>query len=89
MNSEQIQSFLINKTSANKRYVKIHFQKRNAIHGLFLTEEKDFQDLSKKNFWRIVTEKNFDEYNKSKNAGLSRIFNGSEIIRLSLLSDES
>jgi hypothetical protein len=88
MNAEQIQTFLSNKISEQNKYVKIQFQKREALYGLFLTQEKDYADLSKKNFWRIVTQKNFDQYNKSKDANLSRIFNGSEITRLSLLTEE-
>jgi len=88
MNSEQIQSFLSKNISAKDRYVKISFQKRETVFGLFLTEEKDYKELSSKNFWRIVTQKNFDQYNKSKDLSLSRIFNGSEISRLSLMKDD-
>jgi len=44
--------------------------------------------LSAKNFWRIVTSKNFDAYNKSKDVNLARLFNGTEFSKLSLLSDE-
>ena len=88
MNSEQIQSFLSKNISEKNQYVKISFQKREALYGLFLTSEKDFKDLSLKNFWRIVTQKNFDKYSKSKDVSLSRIFNGSEITRLSLLTSE-
>ena len=88
MNSEQIQSFLSKNISEKTPYVKISFQKREALYGLFLTGEKDFKDLSVKNFWRIVTQKNFDNYSKSKDVNLSRIFNGSEITRLSLLASE-
>ena len=88
MNSEQIQSFLSKNISEKTPYVKISFQKRETLYGLFLTGEKDFKDLSVKNFWRIVTQKNFDNYSKSKDVNLSRIFNGSEITRLSLLASE-
>jgi hypothetical protein len=88
MNTEQIQTFLSRKISEKSKYVKIQFQKREAIYGLFLTDEKDYKDLSAKNFWRIVTQKNFDEYNKSNNASLARIFNGSEMTRLTLLTEE-
>jgi len=88
MNAEQIQSFLSKKVSDKNKYVKIYFQKRDSIYGLFLTNENDFKDLSTKNFWRIVTQKHFDEYNKSRDINLSRIFNGSEMTRLSLLSEE-
>lgn len=88
MNSEQIKGFLDKNISAKSRYVKIFFQKRESVYGFFLTEEKDYKELSAKNFWRIVTQKNFDQYSKSKDASLSRIFNGSEISRLSMMKDE-
>ena len=88
MNSEQIQAFLSKNVSSKDQYVKISFQKRETVNGLFLTGEKDYKELSSKNFWRIVTQKNFEQYNKSKDVNLSRIFNGSEISRLSLMKDE-
>jgi hypothetical protein len=62
MNSDQIQDFL-NKITANKpQYVKINFQKREPIYGLFLTNEKDSKDLSIKNFWRIKGCKPFPHF---------------------------
>lgn len=88
MNSEQIQIFLRKTISEKSQYVKISFQKREPIYGLFLTNEKDYQDLSTKNFWRIVSRKNFDQYKKSGDVNLSRIFSGSEMTRLSLLTEE-
>lgn len=88
MNAEQIQSFLNKNVTDKNRYVKISFQKREAIYGIFLVNEKDYKDLSTKNFWRIVTQKHFDTYNKAKDVNLSRIFNGSEMTKLSLLSEE-
>ena len=88
MNSEQIQNFLKNKLTKQNKFVKINFLKREALYGLFLTDEKDYKELSSKNFWRIVTKKNFDAYSKSKDPNLSRLFNGSEITRLSPLEDE-
>jgi hypothetical protein len=88
MNSEQIQNFL-NKTSTDKsQYVKINFQKREPIFGLILTSERDYKDLSTKNFWRVVSRKNLEQYKKSKDVNLSRIFSGSEITRLSLQTEE-
>lgn len=88
MNSEQIQNFLSKTAPGKSQYVKINFQKRESIYGLFLTNERDYKDLSTKNFWRVVSKKNIDQYNKSGDVGLSRIFNGSEITRLSLLTEE-
>lgn len=86
MNSEDIQKFIETKAAPANSYVKIDFKKREAIYGLFLMDG-DYKDLKAKNFWRIVTRKHFDEYNKSKNASLARIFNGSEFSKLSLLTD--
>lgn len=86
MNAEEIQKFLQSKTSSKNNYVKIDFKKRDAIYGLFIVEG-DYDDLRSKNFWRIVTRKNFDEYKASKNVNLARIFNGAEFSRLSLLTD--
>jgi len=88
MNSEQIQNFLSKTPAEKNQYVRINFQKREPVYGLILTDEKDSKDLSTKNFWRVVTRKHIDAYNKSRDVNLSRIFNGSEITRLSLLTDE-
>ena len=87
MNSDQIKNFIENKVTAESKYVKIEFGKRDPIYGLFVTDD-DYRDLSAKNFWRIVTSKNFDAYSKSKDNNLAKIFNGSEFSKLSLLHDE-
>ncbi|GAC1422515.1 MAG: hypothetical protein NVS9B7_10810 [Flavisolibacter sp.] len=86
MNNEEIEKFLNTKTTVQNNYVKIDFKKRDSIYGLFV-RDKDFGDLKSKNFWRIVTRTHFDEYNKSKNANLAKIFNGSEFSRLTLYKD--
>ena len=86
MNVEDIEKFLDTKTSPQNNYVKISFRQREAIYGLFI-RDKDFKDLKSKNFWRIVTRSHFDEYNKSKNAGLAKIFSGSEFSKLTLYKD--
>lgn len=87
MNSEQIKKFVETKVNKNNKYVKIEFSKRDPIYGLFITDA-DYNDLSSKNFWRIVSSKNFDAYGKTKDISLARIFNGAEFSKLSLLSDE-
>lgn len=87
MNSEQIKNFIETRVTDDSMYVKIEFSKRDPIYGLFITDS-DYQDLSAKNFWRIVTSKNFDAYSKSKDNNLAKIFNGSEFSKLSLLNDE-
>jgi hypothetical protein len=40
-------------------------------------------ELKRKNFWRIVSVKNLDDYRSSNDVNLSRIFNGAEFTRLS------
>ena len=87
MNSEQIKKFVETKVTLKNKYVKIEFSKRDPVYGIFITDA-DYHDLSAKNFWRIVTSKNFDNYNKTKEVNLARIFNGSEFSKLSLLSEE-
>ncbi|HEU0112410.1 MAG TPA: short-chain dehydrogenase [Flavisolibacter sp.] len=87
MNSEEIEKFLSTKASKGDGYVKIDFKKRDTIYGLFV-KDNDYSDLKSKNFWRIVTRTHFDEYNRSKNVNLAKIFNGSEFSRLSLLADD-
>ncbi len=86
MNNEEIQKFIETKAAPVNSYVKIDFKKRETIYGLFLMDA-DYNDLKAKNFWRIVTRKHFDEYTKSKNPTLARIFNGAEFSKLSLLTD--
>jgi hypothetical protein len=85
MTQEEIQTFLTRHPADS--YVKIAFKKRDAIYGLFI-KERDFSDLSSKNFWRIVTKTHFDAYKKSKDMNLSRIFHGSDFQKLSLLKEE-
>jgi hypothetical protein len=88
MHSEDIQKFLSTKATGKDTYIKIDFRTRESIYGLFLTGDQDFKDLSSKNFWRIVTRKHFDQYSKSRDSNLGRIFNGAEFTKLSLLTDD-
>jgi hypothetical protein len=80
MTNEQLEKFL-QKDIANSATVKINFKTRSAILGIFLKLE-DYTELKSKNLWRIVSESRIDEFKKTKNAGLARIFNGVEITRL-------
>ena len=86
MNIEEIENFLKKKTSPDSNYVKIHFKKRDAIYGLFV-EGNDYADLKSKNFWRIVSKTHLDEYQRSKNINLAKIFSGSEFSRLTLAKE--
>lgn len=81
MNIEDIEKFLSKNSNDNQGYVKITFKKRDAVYGLFV-KDKDYSHLKSKNFWRIVTKLHFEEFNRSKDMSLARIFNGSEFSRL-------
>ena len=86
MNIEDIEKFLTTKTNPDQNYVKIDFKKRDSVYGLFV-RDGDYTDLKSKNFWRIVTRQHFDEWNRSKNMNLARIFSGSEFSKLTLYKD--
>jgi hypothetical protein len=81
MNIDDIEKFL-QKNSTDPGYVKISFKKRDDVYGLFV-RDRDYGHLKSKNFWRIVTKLHFDEYKKTRDLSLAKIFNGSEFSRLS------
>ena len=80
MTTEQIQKVLTAEEIAKKTF-RIHFKTRNSMLGIFL-DVADYEDLKAKNFWRIVTETNIENWKKSKDINLARIFNGTEITKL-------
>ena len=80
MQIEEIEHFLA-KSSAKHDYIKIAFRKRDSFYGIFLKGD-DFTYLKSKNFWRIVPQSQLSAFNKSKDVNLARIFNGSEMTRL-------
>ena len=61
--------------------VNIFFRQRNAITGIFI-ETNDYQEMKAKNFWRIVTESKIEEWKKTKDANLAKLFSGSDFSRL-------
>ena len=84
MNIESIEKFLNGSPDLESNYVKISFKKREPVYGLFV-KDKDYTHLRAKNFWRIVTRLHYDEFRKSRDMSLARIFNGSEFTRLTPL----
>ena len=84
MSIEEIEKFLDTKQIPKEKHVKIDFKKRDAIYGIFV-KSNDYTDLKSKNFWRIVTLPHFEEYYKSKNINLAKIFNGTEFSKLSVV----
>jgi hypothetical protein len=80
MNIEDIEKFL-EKSPDLSGYVKVSFKQREAIYGQFV-KDKDHTHLKAKNFWRIVTKRNLNDYLQSKDLSLTRIFNGAAFSRL-------
>lgn len=81
MTTEQIDKFLGN-GYVDRIPVKISFRTRKPIVGLFVSTE-DFNELKSKNFWRIVWESHFEQYNESKDLKQARIFSGTDFTKLS------
>ena len=84
MTYEQIEEFIKKKHPTHSTF-QIRFKARNTMKGLFI-KSNDYNELSRKNLWRIVSESYIDAYNKSHDENLSRIFNGSEFTKLETLS---
>ncbi|HTE32254.1 MAG TPA: hypothetical protein VK666_17860 [Chryseolinea sp.] len=67
---------------AGEKEIKIHFKQRSTITGLFI-KGHDYDEMRSKNFWRIVTHANIENWRKTKDFNLAKIFNGTEFTRLS------
>jgi hypothetical protein len=80
MTNDLIEKFVENKTR-NNSLVNIHFKQRSTITGLFI-RTNDYLELKSKNFWRVISNSKFEEWEKTKDMNLSRIFNGAEFTRL-------
>jgi hypothetical protein len=82
MTNEQIEKFLVSHLTADDQPVKIFFKTRNTVEGIFV-RANDYSELKSKNFWRIVTSMNLENYRKSKDISHARMFNGAEFTKLS------
>jgi hypothetical protein len=80
MTNDQIGKFL-EAGHLTAHSIKIDFKSRQPIIGLFI-KANDYDELKSKNFWRIVSESNISVWKSSHNNSLAKIFNGSEITRL-------
>ena len=81
MTNEAIMKQVEGKNFSDKM-LNIHFKQRNTITGLFI-RTNDYEELRSKNLWRIVTKLHIDEWRKTKDISLCRIFNGTEFTKLS------
>jgi hypothetical protein len=83
MTIEQIEKFIAQGAPGNgPRQVAISFKTRHMVEGIFV-QAPDYPELKGKNFWRIVTIRYLEEFNKSGDMNFSRIFNGAEFTKLS------
>jgi len=80
MTSEMIEKFIDNKNRKDIA-VNIHFKERSTVTGVFI-RLSDYSELKTKNFWRIVSHGKIEEWKKTKNMDLARIFNGLSFTRL-------
>jgi len=83
MTSDEIEQFLTRQKVSENQQVKITFKKREPLNGTFI-KGSDYAELKRKNFWRIVTAKRYEEWINSKNSSNARIFNGEEFSRLAV-----
>lgn len=83
MTYDEIDKFMLHKSPGSKP-VRISFKTRNAIKGIFI-KLPDYDELRKKNLWRIVSESHIESYKASNDSNLARIFNGTEMTRLELI----
>ncbi|WP_018629100.1 hypothetical protein [Niabella aurantiaca] len=60
---------------------EIRFKGRASIKGLFI-KTADYNELRKKNFWRIVHESRIAEYDRTGDEDLARVFYGDGFIKL-------
>ena len=81
MTSEMIESFVSTKIRKGSK-VNIHFKDRNTVTGLFIHSD-DYDELKAKNFWRIVSKQNAEQWKETKDVNLARVFNGASFTRLS------
>ena len=81
MTNDKIEKFIECKPKKNVR-VNIHFKQRATVKGLFIRTD-DYEELKSKNFWRIVSDSKVEEWEKTKDSSLARIYNGAEFTRLS------
>ncbi|MFN5134743.1 MAG: short-chain dehydrogenase [Chitinophagaceae bacterium] len=80
MTNDVIEKFVETKVKKHAR-VNSHFKQRATVKGVFL-QTNDYQELKSKNFWRIVTESNNEEWKRTGDHNLARIYNGAEFTRL-------
>lgn len=80
MTNDVIEKFIESKEALG-RPVNISFRQRNAIMGLFI-QWRDYEEMKTKNFWRIVPESKMQEWEKTKDPSLAKLFSGNDFTKL-------
>ena len=80
MTTEMIEKFVENK-SRKSAAINIHFKERSSVKGMFI-RSTDYDELKSKNLWRVVSDAKIEEWNRTRNMDLPRIFNGLSFTRL-------
>jgi len=83
MDIDSIEKF-IDTNAKEAKIVNVHFKDRSTVTGIFVAL-KDYSELKAKNFWRLVSAKNVEEWKKNNDIELSRLFNGAAFTRLSIV----
>ncbi len=84
MRYEDVEKFMDKMRSVDST-VQISFKTRKPVKGLFIRMQ-DYNELSRKNLWRVVSETNIPSYKQTKDSNLARIFNGMEFTKLELVT---
>jgi hypothetical protein len=80
MTTEMIEKFIENK-DRKESTINIHFKERSTVTGIFI-RSADYGELKLKNLWRVVSNGKIEEWKKTKNVDLAKIFNGLSFTRL-------
>jgi len=80
MTTEMIEKFIENKDRKDLA-INIHFKERSTVTGIFI-RSADYGELKLKNLWRVVSNGKIEEWKKTKNVDLAKIFNGLSFTRL-------
>lgn len=83
MTIEKVDEFVSKKKNVNTM-ARIDFKLRSSVTGMFI-KAPDFEELGKKNLWRIVIETHAEKFRETNDMNLCRIFNGVEFKKLGLV----
>ncbi len=82
MDITSIEKF-IDINAKDSKVVNVHFKDRSTVTGIFVAL-KDYSELKAKNFWRLVSARNVEQWKKTRDVELSRLFNGASFTRISI-----